>query len=341
MRWKLTSILGIWLALAPAVVQGQAAEPDNVKRGRVEFDAGRESLRQGDLQGALAHLRTSLSLHVSPGTLLNLASVEEKLGLFASASAHYEDALRMIPAKDERVAAARERLKAIEPRIPTFHVQFQAAMPPGMSMSLDGKELPAPSTAGVVRADPGAHVLVLAAPGHLERRLEMTLQAGDRQTIIVPPLSPLPEAPGPAPSATPKTGPVPTAAPTPAAVPSAVPTSKDAPSSPFRTGGLVAIAIGGAAAIAGSATGGASLAKKQELDSACSGEAPRTCAPELQRAHAEGELLAHASTAAFVLAGVAIATGITLLVVNPGSRSARPAAKVAVGPTGIVVQGRF
>lgn len=333
MRWQLATILGVWLALAPAVARAQPADPDGVKRGRAAFDAGREALKQGDLQGALAHFRTSLAAHVSPGTLLNLASVEEKLGLFASASSHYADALRLIPEADERTPIAKERIKAIEPRIPTIQVQLQSPPPPGLTMTLDGKEL---STTGDIRADPGSHVLVLTAPGHLETRLDLTLQASQRQTVIVPPLSPRPETPAPTVTAAPTAAP----APTPTARPTAVPKPTSEPPStgapPLRTAGLVAVAIGGAAAIAGAVTGGLALSKKQELDAACTGQLPHSCPPDLKPVHAEGEALAHASTASLVAAGLGLAAGITLLVLPSPTRP-----KLAITPTGVVLRGRF
>src|SRR5690349_15625386 len=158
MRWQLASLLGLWLSLSPVVSGAQPAAPDSVARARVEFDAGRESLKQGDLQGALAHFRVSLSLNASAGTLLNLATVEEKLGLFASASGHYGEALRLLPPKDERIPIATERIKAIEPRIPTFRVQLQTAAPAGFAVYLDGKDMPVAASGDEVRADPGSHL---------------------------------------------------------------------------------------------------------------------------------------------------------------------------------------
>lgn len=347
MRWSLAALLGVCLALSPTPSRGEPPEPDHWKRGRAEFDAGRESLKQGDLQGALAHFRTSLSLHASPGTLLNLASVEETLGLFATSHAHYEEALTLLPESDERVRIARERMKSIAPRIPTFEIRFEPSAPPGVIVRLDDKDLPTSSTAPALRADPGAHTLTIAAPGHSERRIALTLQAGAHQTIIVPPLSTTPEptatvTPTPTPTAAPTAAPTLTAAPNPSAAPTSArpiaPPSSGTP--PFRTAAFSLLGVGGAAAIAGAITGALSLARKQDLDAACPPATPRTCAPSLQPLHAEGEALAHTSTATFILAGVTLAAGVTLLVI-PSGKPTTPSTKVAVTPTGLLVQGRF
>ncbi len=343
MRWRLAGILGVWLALAPGPSRAEAPDPDKVQRGRVAFDAGRESLQKGDLQGALAHFRTSLSLHASPGTLLNLASVEEKLGLFATASGHYEEAVQLLPPSDQRVRIARERMKAIEPRIPTLSVQFQTTAPPGLVVSLDGKEIAAFATGGDIRADPGSHVLVMRAPGHQERRFDMTLQAGDRQTIVVPPLTPIAEPPAPVQTSSPAPAPVKAVASSPATT--ALPGLKEQPvsssGSALRIAGFVTLGIGGVAAVVGAVTGGLSLARKQELADLCTPQPPHTCSPAAAPILAEGEALAHASTAGFILAGVALATGVTLFLVAPARTPSHPSAKVTATPGGLLVSGHF
>lgn len=347
MRWRLAGFLGVWLALAPGPSRAEAPDPDKVQRGRVAFDAGRESLQKGDLQGALAHFRTSLSLHASPGTLLNLASVEEKLGLFATAAGHYEEAVQLLPPADQRVRIARERMKAIEPRIPTLSVQLQSTAPPGLIVSLDGKEIAAFATAGDIRADPGSHVLLMRAPGHQERRVDMTLQAGDRQTILVPPLTPIAEPPAPVTTSTPAPAPAPAPVKAVASSPAATAPRKaeeqpvSGSGSALRIAGFVTLDIGGVAAVVGAVTGGLSLGRKQELADLCTPQPPHTCSPAAAPILAEGEALAHASTAAFVVAGVALATGVTLFLVAPARTPAPPSAKVALTPGGLLVSGRF
>lgn len=344
LRALLPCLLGAALSLSPAPSRAQDA--DKAQRARVEFDAGRDALKLSDLQGALAHFRASLALQTAPGTLLNLANVEEKLGLFASAAEHYGEALAVLPAGDERVAIARERIKSIEPRIPTFRVQLQSAAPAGLALFLDGKALPKGAIGSDIRADPGAHVLTLSAPGHKERSHEVTLHAGGGQSLILPPLSPLTE-PAAGPSAASTAILSPTASVSSPAVPtapvaSAAPTPDvPAPSSGLRTGGIVALAAGGAAAIAAGVLGGMSLARKQELDAGCTGSIPKTCPASFGPMLSEGEAFANASTALFAVAGVGAAAGITLLVLGSRSSAVAPSARVAVTPGGLLVRGRF
>lgn len=352
--------LGLSLMLAAVPARSQVPAQDKVQQGRAEFDAGREALKQGDLQTALAHFRKSLALNRSPGTLLNLASCEEKIGMFASAWRHYDEALGLLPEKDSRSKHARERLQDIKPRIPSIHVQLEAGHAADVVVSFDEKALSAAELGAHVQADPGAHVVTISAPGHVEKRYELMLKAGERQTLIVPPLAPKVEPP--AATAAPTVTATATAAPAPspslvpgprlAPSPTGAPLSASAPGGggTLRIVGLAALGIGGVAAVVGAVTGGLSLGKKQELDSACPGDGPRICDPSLQGTHASGEALAHASTATFIVAGVGLAAGATLLIVSLGKSPAQPptahrppipAPQLAIGPGSLVVQGRF
>lgn len=340
--------LGLGLALSSSFAAADEADPGNVQAAKLAFDAGREAMRQGDLQGALAHLRRGLGLHRSAGILLNLASCEEKLGLFASATAHYEEVVQKLPAGDERAPIAEQRIAAVAPRVPTLRVQFQGQTPSGVTVRIDGAE-PAALADGPVRVDPGSHAITVGAPGHEERRLEVTLQAGDRQTLLVPPLVPVAEAP---PSGSTASIPAPPAPPPAPPASSAVPSASAAPPAPDRgpapaqgggtaslIAGVAALGVGGAGLALGAVAGGLSLDKIGAVDALCGGD--RVCDPSVRPVHAEGEALAHVSTAAFVVGGVAAAAGITLLVLRPGKGAAAPSAKVAVGPGGVVVLGRF
>lgn len=366
MTRRLAVCLGLSVMLAAAPASSQAPAQDNVQQGRAEFDAGRDALKQGDLQTALAHFRKSLALNRSSGTLLNLASCEEKIGMFASAWRHYGEALILLPEKDSRAKLARERMQDIQPRIPSIRVQLEPGHAADVTVSFDEKPLSAAELGAHVQADPGAHVVTISAPGHVERRHELMLKAGERQTIIVPPLAPRVEPPAPAATptvtATATVAPAPTPAPSPA--PSLVPTSGLASSAtatratgpapdgggPLRIAGYAALGLGGVAAVVGAVTGGLSLSKKQELESACPGTGQRTCDPALQSTHTSGESLAHASTATFIVAGVALAAGATFVIATlgkpatPPSTARRPSAappQVAIGPGSIALQGRF
>lgn len=340
------AVVALGLCLIAGAASADEPAADKAQRARVEFDAGREALKLSDLQGALAHFRASLALQTAPGTLLNLANVEEKLGLFASAVFHYQEALSVLPAKDERVPVARERITSIEPRIPTFRVQLQSAAPEGLTLSLDGNALPKNGLDSDVRADPGAHVLTLQAPGYKERRHDVTLHAGDRQSLVLPPLTLLTE-PLPGPSATSAPVVAPTAsAPKPVASGAKTgsidrPSDSPSPGSGLRTGGIVALAVGGASAIAGGVLGGMSLARRQELDVWCTGSIPKTCPASFGPMLSEGEAFANASTALFAVAGAGVAVGVTLLVLGSRSVPVAPSVRVAVTPGGLVLRGRF
>ncbi len=360
---RLAVCLGLSVMLAAVPAWSQAPAQDNVQQGRAEFDAGREALKQGDLQTALAHFRKSLALNRSSGTLLNLASCEEKIGMFASAWRHYGEALTLLPEKDSRAKLAREKLQDIQPRIPSIRVQLEPGHAADVTVSFDEKALSPAELGAHVQADPGAHVLTISAPGHVQKRHELMLKAGERQTLIVPPLAAeVPAAPTATATATASAAPAPALPPSPA--PSLVPTSGLASSTvatraagpapdgggPLRIAGYAALGLGGVAAVVGAVTGGLSLSKKQELESACPGTGQRSCDPALQSTHASGEALAHASTATLIVAGVALAAGATFVIATLGKPSPHPSTarrppaappQLAIGPGSIALQGRF
>src|SRR5262245_60649778 len=98
---RFIGVLGACMALC--VCAGAAAQttPDAKQEAREKFNAGREAINLGDVKGAFKLFGQSLALKRAPGTLLNLADCEQRLGLFASASAHYKEVTALVPDTDE------------------------------------------------------------------------------------------------------------------------------------------------------------------------------------------------------------------------------------------------
>lgn len=92
--------------------------------------------------------------------------------------------------------------------------------------------------------------------------------------------------------------------------------------------GIAALALGGAAVIAGLVTGGLAWDRKGIVDDACN-EADQ-CHPEGIEAADEGRTFSTISTVTFIAGGVLAAAGVVLIVTAPDSET-----QVTLSPAGI------
>jgi hypothetical protein len=280
------------------------------------FEAGVSARDRGDYAAARQSFQKSQALEPAPGTLLNLALCEEKLGKPASAVEHLEQVLRALPAGDDRAPIARARLDAIRPLVPRLTVSLTPGAPGETTVTLDGAELPAAKLGIPIPLDPGPHVVVASAPGRAPGRREGTVVAGDTLVWPVAPGDPLPVAPpGPAPAAS---------------------------GSALVVAGLAVDGIGLAALVMGVATGILTIQAKSTVNADCN------LAREVCRSQAgidasnRGRVLATVSTVGFAVGLAGVGAGTAMLIIG---KRAQP--KAAVGPgvvsggAGIVAAGIF
>src|SRR5262245_7736716 len=81
------------LGAAPA----RAQAPSAAGQAKELFQQGREAVQVGDHAKALVLFRKSQALYPIPGTLLNMAICEEKVGEIASAWQHYHEVAAGLP----------------------------------------------------------------------------------------------------------------------------------------------------------------------------------------------------------------------------------------------------
>src|SRR5262245_41606279 len=105
-----------------------AAAQDSVAAEAL-FQQAREAMKASDWAGACAKFTESQRLGPAVGTLLNLAYCSEKLGRVATAWQHYRQALDQLPPGDERIGPARDRIEALQPRLPRIVLTLHAAAP--------------------------------------------------------------------------------------------------------------------------------------------------------------------------------------------------------------------
>ena len=321
------ALVAVIVAGAPARAQEpQTLDPASQEAQQL-FLQGREAVKKGDLATAAGLFERSQMLHATPGTLLNLANVEEQRGKLVKALVHFEAALKSLAENDERYPIATEGADRVRARIPLLRIDRAVGAPADMSIRLGDAALAASTLGAYAQMDPGPYTVTTSASGHEDRRYEVKLAEGARTTLAVEAGKELPKAPPPAP-------------------PSSRPTA-------VQAAGLAVGGVGLAGLGIGAVTGILAIVKKGDAASACPN--PMMCSgPGLQTA-ATGQTLASVSTASFVVGIVGVAVGVTLLVagrekpaVVDGGSVAKPAGPsasfapwVLPGSAGLGVQGRF
>jgi hypothetical protein len=302
------------------------AQTEEEKRAEQLFREGRDAVDRSDYATGCAKFAESLRLTQRPGPLLNLANCEEHQGRFVSALTHWTDGIALLPANDERVAAARQRVEALSRRIPRITIVLAASAPEGSKVTLDGAPI-SPAALGVPQpTDLGEHVVVAAAPGHTDARSTLLLGEGERREITV--------TPGMSVAAPPST-----VAPPPIVTPPPPPSSDGA-----RTAGFVIGGVGAASLAVGVVTGILTIGKKSTVDGLC----PSTCFEKdraaVLDAESAGKTLSTISTVTFIAGGVGLAAGL-VLVLSSGPRHAPTTATlgpaVLPGGGGLSLGGSF
>jgi hypothetical protein len=281
------------LCTAPAPAWAGAADP--AAEAKELFQQARAALKLGEHAEALVLLRKSHRRFPKPGTLLNMAECEDRLGLIASAYQHFQELTTMLPADDKRFSLAQKRAAELEPWVPRLRIDLASGVPTSTSVIRDRTEV-GPSSLGVeLPVDPGEHVIVVTAPGRAERLYRVKLGEGARENMKVEPGQKI-----------------------------AKDTAKPVHGPP--TAGIVLASVGGLALIVGGVTGGLAIAKKNEVAVLCPQQ--KQCSPLGLTVEATGKGFATASTAAFAVGLSALGVGTYLVLSNRG----KPTTTTALAP---------
>src|SRR5262249_25357297 len=179
-RWLLPLLAVLVSTPAPAFAEG--GEP---ARAATLFQEGREATRRGDFATACAKLGESYKLDPAVGTLFNLADCQERLGKTATAWQLFQQALQHLTKGDDRIEPARKRLAALEVRLPRLEITLAPGAPAGTHVTRDGADVDGLGTPSPI--DPGAHVLVISAPGRADRRMDVQIADGQQARVTVEP----------------------------------------------------------------------------------------------------------------------------------------------------------
>jgi len=276
------------LGVAILAAASPASAEDAKTRAQKLFQQGVEAMEKGDSAAGCTKLRESLGLFAVANTLFLVAQCDEQDGKLGTALAHWKRGLALVDAKDKRVPMAKERIAALESKVPRVHVVVPGGQT-SMTVLLDGEEIKPSALEAPLPVDAGKHVLVFRVPGRQDHSHEIVLAPGER-TEVVATVGPLvEETNGP-----PKTN-----------------------GSGLRTGGFVALGVGGAALVAAGITGGIALGRRSDAIKNCPevGGVP-TCPASYEEQLSKDKSLVIGNTVAWGIGIAGVATGAVLLVLS-------------------------
>ncbi|MDB5212757.1 MAG: hypothetical protein JWO86_684 [Myxococcaceae bacterium] len=336
-RWLRASCAAALLAVGAGErsASAQPATQSSESRGAEErrtalYRAGVEAATAGRWAEAKQSFVAAMAIRPSAKVFFSLAQTEEHLGQVASADADFVRAIESATAAGERdvVAAAEHARAALAPLVPHLRVLVtvssgggpgasqRRASDAGTTARLDDQ----PVAIGIaVAVDPGAHRLVVAAPGMRDAITSVAI--GERQQLDVP---------------------VQLAAIEPSVEPARPPveqhtTSPIAHAGPWRTVGLVVMGVGVVGLGVGTYFGVAAKSKVDESNrQGCNGN---VCPPDAASTRRDALSAADISTVAFVAGGVLAAGGLVLALTAPSGQAVRVAPAALGGGGGVVVAG--
>jgi hypothetical protein len=358
------------MLLAPTVSFAQNANSTGGKGDQAGatalFYEARNLMQKGNFKDACPKLEESLRLDYGIGTEFNLADCYEKTGKTASAWSGFLNVASQAKTQNQaqREKVARDRAKALEPKLPKMIIEVPAP-PPGIEVKRDGVLVGTAAWGTAVPVDPGTHKVVVTAPG--KQAWETSVNATEANTTRVTVPRDLPNAPvAAAPVAKPAT-PAPVVAPPAQTATTTTTVSEPAPSNTpadfpepvvehnntQRTIGWVASGVGLVGLGVGAGFGINSMAKRRESNDHCDGNLCNQTGVDLRD---DAIRSGNVSTIATIAGGAALVGGIILLVTAPSNERQKAATtaisapkknsitavpNVAQGGGGLMLQGVF
>lgn len=246
-----TAILAA-VALAPVVASADPPSPADRVQAEALFNEGKKLLKDGQVAEACRKFEGSYRIDPAGGTVLNLGLCHEKEGKLAAAWGELKEALAAAKKanRKDREKIARERIDAIEPRLP-YMVVIPDQPPEGLAVTVDGAAIAGEAWGAQIPIDPGKHGVKATAPGRDAWEGQFEAAEGKKVTVRVPALA------------------VAKVAPTASAAGSAAPVVM-VPKYPWmRPSGIAVASVGLAAVAVGAAFGAIALTQSSKVASEC------------------------------------------------------------------------
>jgi hypothetical protein len=306
-------LLAALLISTPAFAQSESDKAT----ARALGQQGEAALESSNWKQAEDYFRRADSLFHAPTLTLGLARAQAHEGKFVEAWENYHriivDNLTTPPVFAKALEDARTELPSVEGQRARLTITVTGSDAPQVNVN----DVPLKAAAlGVARfVDPGHLVITVGGDGLKTETRALDLGPGKEDAVTIA----LTKA---APAVAATDVPVPAGS-------VATPTGPSGGGSILKPVGIGALGVGAAGLVLGAVTGGLALSKHGDLKTACPTGACDTAASQstLSSYHTLGTL----STVGFVLGGVGLASGITLLVMAPKSDS-RPASTASIRP---------
>lgn len=332
MRW----LLGLALLVASQSASAQTEVDENRVVARRMAEEAASLYESGQFDGARDLFHRANVLYPAPTLELWEARSLEKLGRLVEAEERYAAAQRyVIQADDPDVvrAAVREagqEVMRLRRRIPTVTIVLRGADPndPSVEVQLDGRRVN-PAMLGFPKpVDPGHHIARVIVNGRESTRLSVMTEDGDSKRVELDTSSTAPKpTPRPKPEARPPR-------------PADPGIRRPPPWYTRRTTGWISLGVGAAGLAAGATAGLAAVNTHRDLDAQCpNGECPESLWPDVRSFRRLRDL----STVCYVVGGVGVAAGATIVFLLPAKKVSANGATltVALGPTSATVAGSF
>jgi hypothetical protein len=329
--------------LAALLATGEAladATPAEIAAARQLGTEGVRLAEAGHCDQAIEKLARAEALYHAPTILGRLGECQVKLGRLVEGTENLQKVVRdpLDPKAPAAFFKAQERAKkvldAALPRIGKLRIVVVA--PPGtdVSVKVDGEPVSSAFLGTDRPTDPGEHFVEASAPGFLKSSETVELKDGGEATVTLK-LKVDPEAPPPPPKKPDDHGP---AQPPPPPPPSGI--------APTTLVGITALGVGAVGLAVGTIFGVVAIDKKGQLDKRC--QPANACPPGTQSLIDDANTMATVSTVGFVVGGIGLAAGVTLLLLPTGSGEAKVKAAATpvwlrpyVGAGELGVTGRF
>lgn len=325
---------------APRLAAAQASAQDQAVAQSL-YDEGKKLVAAGKFGDACPKLEESQRLDPTPVTEFYLADCYERAGRTASAWTTFLDLAATEhknggPKAAERERVARDRAKALEPKLSQLVVDVPAAVRvAGLVVKRDGAVVREGQWGAQVAVDPGKHTIEASAPGKKPWSATQDVQgAGTTTTVHVEALADAPvETPPPPPGGGGAGG----------GGGGGGGGETPSGSSPLKTVGLVVGGVGVAGLVVGGVFGAMALSKNSDANNGhCGGSlgGPNQCDQTGVSLRSDAVNFGNISTISLIAGGVLAAGGVTLWLVAPkGTVQAAPAVGTNAG--GVIVRGVF
>lgn len=316
------SLLLTTLVAAPLVFAVRPARAGDEAAAEALFGEAKRLAAEGKYAEACPKFAESNRLDRGAGTLIHLADCYEKNHQTASAWATFKDASNAAQAlnRADWQKLATDRAAALEKKLARLTIRVQEPADK-IEVTRDGSPTSSASWGTALPVDTGKHVIHASAPGR--RAYDTTIEVkadGESAEVVVPKLE-IGDGGGSS--------------------------SGSGDGSSQRTIGFVVGGVGVVGVAVGAITGLMAIGKNNDAKTACPNEG-RCASKDGVDANDSAKSLGTVSTIAFVVGGLAVATGIVLVVTAPKSTEKGAQAKAlrlapAAGPNGggLVLGGSF